>query len=174
MAVLRFYVGLCWGWQSHLVLGKGSLFLLTPTEVSVFPPGLWLLDLYCSTFLLSSQNISRVHISFHLLSHHFQGHRKIMLLSHITSRVWKNWWGCPWLSIEPSPLGWELLPGSYSQDLRQKAKQRYTVFADAHTFLEMLPWPLYQDQAQRSLDPTNFSLSCHMSNSFFCASENMI
>lgn len=87
--------------------------------------------------------------------------RILKVFSFITlSRAQKNWVAFPYhfkgvkdlirlFSIQLFPLGWKLLQGSYSPGLRLKAEQKYFIFSDVHTFLEMLPWPLYQDLAQR-------------------------
>lgn len=61
-----------------------------------------------------------------------------------------------------------LLPGSQT-----RAEQKYFVFSDAHTFLEMFQWSV-KTRAQISPDPTNISLPCHISSSFFHTSENVI
>lgn len=67
------------------------------------------------------------------------------------------------LSFLHSHSYWELLQllqGSCSHGLRQKPEQKYFVFSAVNVFLEMLPWPS-RTRAQRSLETTNISLSCH-------------
>lgn len=166
MAVLPFYVGIYWCWQSHLVLAAWQ-----SQGVSVFPPGLWLLDLYCSSFLLLPQNLFRVHKSLQQ-SYHFEGHRKIMLLSQITSRCQRlislSLLTYPAIPIEMGTSARLLFPGSQTKSWAKVL----CILRCTHVSGDV---PMVcQDWAQISSDPTDISLSWHISNSCLHTSENVI